>query len=101
MGDVKSDGNAGRMAWRPGRAFILRICRGHRRAGGVGPAGMPAARKDGEAWGLKRLPLGTFICIGGIVSAFCGHAHHCGIPPMGRALIRHVRYYIIRNDPTT
>jgi prepilin signal peptidase PulO-like enzyme (type II secretory pathway) len=33
---------------------------------------MPATRKDGEAWRLKKLPLGTFICIGATVSTFWG-----------------------------
>jgi leader peptidase (prepilin peptidase)/N-methyltransferase len=32
---------------------------------------MPAAR-TGERWGLTRLPLGTFLCVGGIVSALWG-----------------------------
>lgn len=33
---------------------------------------MPATRKDGEAWRQKKLPLGTFICIGATVSTFWG-----------------------------
>jgi leader peptidase (prepilin peptidase) / N-methyltransferase len=32
---------------------------------------LPAAR-GGERWGLTKLPLGTFLCIGGIVSALWG-----------------------------
>lgn len=32
----------------------------------------PATRKEGEAWSLKKLPLGTFICMGAIESAFWG-----------------------------
>ena len=33
---------------------------------------MPA-RKSGERWALLKLPLGTFLCIGGMVSALWGH----------------------------
>jgi leader peptidase (prepilin peptidase)/N-methyltransferase len=32
---------------------------------------VPAAR-GGERWGLMKLPLGTFLCIGGIVSGLWG-----------------------------
>lgn len=30
-------------------------------------------REPGQRWGLLKLPLGTFLCIGGIVSALWGH----------------------------
>jgi leader peptidase (prepilin peptidase)/N-methyltransferase len=33
---------------------------------------VPAARENTESWGLRKLPLGTFICIGGIVSSLWG-----------------------------
>jgi leader peptidase (prepilin peptidase)/N-methyltransferase len=32
----------------------------------------PALQRDGETWALSKLPLGTFLCIGGIVSSLCG-----------------------------
>jgi leader peptidase (prepilin peptidase)/N-methyltransferase len=32
----------------------------------------PASRKDGDAWALTKLPLGTFLCVGGIVSDLWG-----------------------------
>jgi leader peptidase (prepilin peptidase)/N-methyltransferase len=32
----------------------------------------PAARRDPESWALSKLPLGTFLCIGGIVSSLWG-----------------------------
>ena len=33
---------------------------------------VPSARKDSERWALSKLPLGTFLCIGGIVSSLWG-----------------------------
>ena len=33
---------------------------------------LPAAHKKSEMWGLKKLPLGTFICVGAMVSTFWG-----------------------------
>jgi leader peptidase (prepilin peptidase) / N-methyltransferase len=33
---------------------------------------IPAARRDSETWATTRLPLGTFLCIGAIVSALWG-----------------------------
>lgn len=33
---------------------------------------LPAARREHEQWGASKLPLGTFLCIGGIVSSFWG-----------------------------
>jgi leader peptidase (prepilin peptidase)/N-methyltransferase len=33
---------------------------------------VPSAKLDASAWGLKKLPLGTFLCIGGIVSSLWG-----------------------------
>ena len=32
----------------------------------------PGAPGDGETWGTRRLPLGTFLCVGGIVSSLWG-----------------------------
>jgi leader peptidase (prepilin peptidase)/N-methyltransferase len=34
---------------------------------------IPSARRDSECWALSKLPLGTFLCIGGIVSSLWGH----------------------------
>jgi len=34
--------------------------------------GRASARKDSERWALSKLPLGTFLCIGGIVSSLWG-----------------------------
>jgi leader peptidase (prepilin peptidase)/N-methyltransferase len=33
---------------------------------------IPAARTSTEGWALKKLPLGTFLCAGGVVSALWG-----------------------------
>jgi leader peptidase (prepilin peptidase)/N-methyltransferase len=33
---------------------------------------LPAARREQEQWGASKLPLGTFLCIGGIVSSYGG-----------------------------
>jgi leader peptidase (prepilin peptidase)/N-methyltransferase len=33
---------------------------------------VPAARRESDTWLLSKLPLGTFLCIGGIVSALWG-----------------------------
>jgi leader peptidase (prepilin peptidase)/N-methyltransferase len=33
---------------------------------------IPSVRASGEAWGLKKLPFGTFLCLGGIVASFWG-----------------------------
>jgi leader peptidase (prepilin peptidase)/N-methyltransferase len=33
---------------------------------------VPSARRDSETWALSKLPLGTFLCIGGIVSSLWG-----------------------------
>jgi leader peptidase (prepilin peptidase)/N-methyltransferase len=33
---------------------------------------VPSARRDSESWALSKLPLGTFLCIGGIVSSLWG-----------------------------
>ena len=32
----------------------------------------PSIRADPKAWGKMKLPFGTFICMGGVVSAFWG-----------------------------
>lgn len=34
---------------------------------------VPRSRRGAEAWSASKLPFGTFLCIGGIVSALCGH----------------------------
>lgn len=33
---------------------------------------VPSMRADGQKWALKKLPLGTFLCLGAIVSVFWG-----------------------------
>jgi leader peptidase (prepilin peptidase)/N-methyltransferase len=33
---------------------------------------VPAARRGSESWAMTRLPLGTFLCVGGIVAALWG-----------------------------
>lgn len=33
---------------------------------------VPAARRGSESWAMTRLPLGTFLCIGGVVAALWG-----------------------------
>ena len=33
---------------------------------------IPSARKDGEGWALSKLPLGTFLCVGGLISSLWG-----------------------------
>jgi leader peptidase (prepilin peptidase)/N-methyltransferase len=33
---------------------------------------IPSARRDSDTWALSKLPLGTFLCIGGIVSSLWG-----------------------------
>jgi leader peptidase (prepilin peptidase)/N-methyltransferase len=33
---------------------------------------IPSTRAEGESWALKKLPLGTFLCLGAIVSVFWG-----------------------------
>ena len=33
---------------------------------------IPSTRRDSETWAVTKLPLGTFLCIGGIVSSLWG-----------------------------
>jgi len=33
---------------------------------------VPSAHRDSETWALSKLPLGTFLCVGGIVSSLWG-----------------------------
>jgi len=33
---------------------------------------LPSSRKSSEGWALIKLPLGTFLCLGGIVSSLWG-----------------------------
>ena len=33
---------------------------------------VPSARRGSESWALSKLPLGTFLCIGGIISSLWG-----------------------------
>ncbi len=51
-------------------AFALGVALGA--AAAVVLLALPAARASGENWALKKLPLGTFLCLGGIVSALWG-----------------------------
>jgi leader peptidase (prepilin peptidase)/N-methyltransferase len=38
----------------------------------LGQLAIPAARNQSERWAMSKLPLGTFLCIGGIVSSLWG-----------------------------
>jgi leader peptidase (prepilin peptidase) / N-methyltransferase len=51
-------------------AFVLGATLGAVVALAIGATG--SGRKDGERWALMKLPLGTFLCVGGIVSALWG-----------------------------
>jgi leader peptidase (prepilin peptidase)/N-methyltransferase len=42
---------------------------------------LPSTRKNSEGWALTKLPLGTFLCVGGIVSCLWGE-------PIIRAYLR-------------
>jgi leader peptidase (prepilin peptidase)/N-methyltransferase len=33
---------------------------------------VPSAKVDGKGWALTKLPLGTFLCVGGIISGLWG-----------------------------
>jgi leader peptidase (prepilin peptidase)/N-methyltransferase len=33
---------------------------------------IPSARSQSERWALSKLPLGTFLCLGGVVSSLWG-----------------------------
>jgi leader peptidase (prepilin peptidase)/N-methyltransferase len=33
---------------------------------------IPSAHEDGEGWALSKLPLGTFLCVGGLISSLWG-----------------------------
>ena len=71
-GRRKADGAAGGVAWFCGSfAGLWNRCVPRRRDGIVV---LLRRRKQGEdGWGLVKLPLGTFLCIGGIVSSLWGH----------------------------
>jgi leader peptidase (prepilin peptidase)/N-methyltransferase len=53
-------------------AFVLGVAMGALVA--VVLLAVPSMRKNSERWGLNKLPLGTFICIGGVVSSLWGQA---------------------------
>jgi len=46
---------------------------------------VPAARRGSDSWAASKLPLGTFLCIGGIVSSLWGQ-------PIIRAYLRWVGF---------
>ena len=68
----EADGDAGRMAGALG--CVAFICHRHPAGGRVraGNARVPASRRESDTWHLSKLPLGTFLCIGGIISALWG-----------------------------
>jgi leader peptidase (prepilin peptidase)/N-methyltransferase len=41
---------------------------------GVALLAIPAANKAGGSWALKKLPLGTFLCVGGMISSLWGQS---------------------------
>jgi len=51
-------------------AFVLGIALGSIVA--VGLLVLPGSKEKSESWGLSKLPLGTFLCIGGILSSLWG-----------------------------
>ena len=68
----KTDGAAGRVAGTAGSLAGLWTGGGGRRSGGAAAAGLAARRREAGSWAASKLPLGTFLCIGGVVSAFWG-----------------------------
>jgi leader peptidase (prepilin peptidase)/N-methyltransferase len=65
-------------------AFVLGVVLGALAA--VLLLAIPSARNKSESWGLSKLPLGTFLCIGGIVSSLWGQ-------PMISAYLRWAGFY--------
>ncbi|MGA3010082.1 MAG: prepilin peptidase [Terracidiphilus sp.] len=53
-------------------AFVVGVVLGALVA--LGQLAIPAARNQSERWALGKLPLGTFLCFGGIVSSLWGQA---------------------------
>jgi len=51
-------------------AFVLGVVLGA--AAAVVVLAVPSLRRRSKSWALTKLPLGTFLCVGGIVSALCG-----------------------------
>jgi leader peptidase (prepilin peptidase)/N-methyltransferase len=51
-------------------AFVLGVVLGALFA--LGQLAIPATRNQPERWAMSKLPLGTFLCIGGIVSSLWG-----------------------------
>ncbi len=51
-------------------AFALGVVLGA--AAAIAVLAVPSTRKRGEVWALTKLPLGTFLCMGGIISGLCG-----------------------------
>jgi leader peptidase (prepilin peptidase)/N-methyltransferase len=51
-------------------AFVLGIVLGALTA--VALLAIPAARKQSASWSMSKLPLGTFLCVGGVVSSLWG-----------------------------
>jgi leader peptidase (prepilin peptidase)/N-methyltransferase len=53
-------------------AFVVGVVLGALFA--LGQLAIPAARNQSERWAISKLPLGTFLCIGGIVSSLWGQS---------------------------
>jgi leader peptidase (prepilin peptidase)/N-methyltransferase len=64
-------------------AFVLGVTLGA--AAALVLLAIPSARRGSESWALTKLPLGTFLCIGGIVSSLWGqpilaaYLHYAGL----------------------
>jgi prepilin signal peptidase PulO-like enzyme (type II secretory pathway) len=53
-----------------GKAFALGVILGA--AAAIVLLAVPSAKVDGKGWALTKLPLGTFLCVGGIISGLWG-----------------------------
>ena len=51
------------------------------------PARNPDARTNPQSWATSKLPLGTFLCIGGVVSSLWGQSILARLCPLGRLLV--------------
>jgi len=72
LGDAKLMAMLGAWLGLPGAllAFAIGVVLGA--AAALVLIALPSTHTDGQRWALKKLPLGTFLCIGGIVSALWG-----------------------------
>jgi leader peptidase (prepilin peptidase)/N-methyltransferase len=72
LGDAKLIAMLAAWLWLPGAllSFGLGVVLGALVA--VVLLAVPAARRSSESWAVTKLPLGTFLCIGGIITSFWG-----------------------------